>query len=307
MATCKELNETFGIESALVFEEPHPGFIRAHISTPACTAEIYLHGAHLTQWQPTGQQPVLYLSPRAVYAPGKAIRGGVPVIFPWFGPRTAEVTGGRTDGPQHGFARTSAWQMAFAAVVGEDMRLVLTLEPDEVARAAGFDAFAVALEFSFGKTLTMRLNVANQGSAALVFEEALHTYLQVGDAAKLRLHGLDGAEYVDKADHFKRKQQKEVVLALEGEVDRPYLNTQRTVVVDDLAFKRRIVIGKGGSQSTVVWNPGAQVAASLADLGAEAWKDFVCVETGNVSDNRVTLPAQSAHIMETRIAVEPLA
>jgi glucose-6-phosphate 1-epimerase len=306
MATCRELNEEFGIEGVLAFDEPHPGFLRALVTTAACTAELYLHGAHLTQWQPAGQSPVLYLSPRTNYAPGKAIRGGVPVIFPWFGARTAEVTGARTDGPQHGFARTAAWQLGFAALLGDELRLTLALSPSEASRAAGFDSFRAALELALGSTLTMRLSVANDGSAPLVFEEALHTYPHVGDARQVRLLGLDTTEYLDKTENFARKRQTEAALTLEGEVDRPYLNTERTVTVEDPVLRRRIVVAKGGSRTTVVWNPGAELAAKLADLGPDAWREFVCVETANVGENRITLPAQSAHVMETRIAVEPL-
>jgi glucose-6-phosphate 1-epimerase len=307
MVSCEDLNESFAIPGVLAFDEPHEGFARARITTPACTAELYLHGAHLTQWQPAGHGPVLYLSPRSSYAPTKAIRGGIPVIFPWFGARTAEVTGNRTDGAQHGFARTAEWQFAFAALAGEDLHLMLTLLPGEASRATGFDDFRVALEMTLGQTLTVRMTVINEGSASLVFEQALHSYFQVGDAQQVRLHGLAGTEYLDKTESFARKRESADTLVLHGEVDRPYLNTRATISIDDPVLSRRITVAKGGSNTTVVWNPAPELTAKLADLEPDAWKQFVCVETANVAENRVTLQPRTGHIMETCISVERLA
>jgi glucose-6-phosphate 1-epimerase len=103
------------IPGALAFDEPVPGFIRALVATASCDAELYLRGAHLTRWQPAGASPVLFLSPRAVYARNRPIYGGIPVIFPWFGARSAAVTGSRTGGPEHGFAWDCKWAIAEAS------------------------------------------------------------------------------------------------------------------------------------------------------------------------------------------------
>ena len=162
MAMVAELNAAFEMDGALRFEEGDGGLLCAQVSTSACTATVYLHGAHLTHWQPAGEKPVIFLSEQSAFQENKAIRGGVPVIFPWFGARQWAADGtARSDGPQHGFARTAVWDVAFAATVGEDLHLTLTLAPDEASRALGYDGFQLAYELVLGRTLRLKLNVAN--------------------------------------------------------------------------------------------------------------------------------------------------
>ncbi len=300
-----ELNAAFEMDGTLRFTEGEGGLLCAEVTTPACTATVYLHGAHLTQWQPAGAEPVIFLSELSAFSDGKAIRGGVPVIFPWFGARQWAWDGSaRSDGPPHGFARTSMWDVGFAALVGEDLHLTLTLGPDDVSRALGYDGFQLAYELVLGRTLRMRLSVANTGEAPLKFEEALHTYLAVGSSEQVTLRGLQDVEYLDKTDGFRRKRQEEEVLLLRGETDRPYLNTEAAVTVDDPSLAQRITAAKSGSRTTVVWNPWSALAAKLPDLGDEDWRRFVCVETANVAENSVMLAPKEAHVMEARISVE---
>ena len=161
------LSEHFAISGVLSFTKTEHGLTQAIITTPACTAELYLQGAHLAGWQPTGKSPVLFLSERSAFESGKAIRGGVPIIFPWFGARTATPDSPRTDGPSHGFARIALWKLAFAAVAGDDLHLTLTLGPNEASRALGFDNFQLAYKLILGAELRMSLIVANPGTAPL--------------------------------------------------------------------------------------------------------------------------------------------
>jgi glucose-6-phosphate 1-epimerase len=296
------LIDTFALPGILAFDETEAGLLRARITTPSCTAELYLQGAHLTHWQPSGHGPVLFLSERSMFAPGKAIRGGVPLIFPWFGPRT----GARTDGPSHGFARVEDWEIAFAALSGDDLHLTLTLGPTDQSRALGFDHFRVALQLILGETLTMRLTVANEASEPLPIEEAFHTYLTVGDATQVRISGLGGVEYLDKTDGLRRKVQTDPAITFSGETDRPYLNTESTVILEDPALRRRITVAKKGSQTTVIWNPWSELSAKLADMADEGWRQMACIETANAAENAITLAPLSAHIMEARISVEAL-
>ncbi len=300
------LTDHFALPGVLAFHETESGLIHAHITAPACTAELYLQGAHLTHWQPIGHGPVLFLSEKSVYVPGKAIRGGIPVIFPWFGPRTATLTGSRTDGPQHGFARTQNWELAFAALSGDDLHLTLTLAPTEQSQDLGFDHFRLALQFIFGETLTVRLTVANEGSEPLRFEEGLHTYLTVGDATQVRITGLADTAYIDKPDHATRKIQTDPILIFHGETDRPYLNTSTAVTLADPTLRRRIAIAKQGSETTVIWNPGPILSEKIADLGEDAWRRMACIETVNAADNAITLAPNATHTMQARISVESL-
>jgi glucose-6-phosphate 1-epimerase len=299
----QQLTGNFAIPGVLAFDATGHGLVRASITTPACTAELYLQGAHLTAWQPIGQQPVLFLSEQSAFAPGKAIRGGIPISFPWFGSRTATPEDPRIDGPSHGFARTSLWQLAFAALAGDDLHLTLTLAPNETSRALGFDHFQLAYELILGHELRLRLTVANQADAPLHFEEALHTYFSVGDAERIRIHGLADTEYLDKTDHFRRKRQTEATLTLHGETDRPYLNTAAAVTLDDPILQRRVVISKANSLTTVVWNPWIDATAKLADMAPDGWRQMVCIETVNAAENAVTLRPRETHVMEAHIRV----
>src|SRR6201992_682003 len=204
MSTLHELKEMAG------------GLLIARVTGAACTATLFLQGAHLVHWQPGNEDhPALFLSERSVFVPGKAIRGGVPVIFPWFGARTGE----RTDGPSHGFARMAVWEMAFAAGFGEDLHLTLTLGPSAESRALGYDNFRLAYELILGRTLSLRLSVVNQGEMPMVMEEALHTYLAVGDVERVRLGGLVDTEFLDKTEHFARKRQADEILVLQGGIE----------------------------------------------------------------------------------------
>jgi glucose-6-phosphate 1-epimerase len=296
----------FAIPGVLDFAATN-GLVFARITTPSCIAELYLHGAHLTQWQPTGHQPVLFLSERSHFAPGEPIRGGVPVLFPWFGDRKPTPDHPRTDGPKHGFARTAPWNLAFAALSGDDLHLTLTLSPSDTSRSFGYDHFQVAYELILGRELRLRLTVANQADSPLDIEEALHTYFTVGDIHNASLTGLEGAEYLDKVDHFTRKHQPETPITFSGETDRLFLNTASTITIHDPTLHRRIHVAKSNSQSTVVWNPWSALTATLADMNPGAWQQMVCVESANASENALTLPPGQAHTMDTFISVEATA
>jgi len=304
MQTIDQLNASFAIPGILSFDE-HGGLIRARITTPACSGELYLQGAHITAWQPASEEPMLFLSERSAFAPGEPIRGGVPIVFPWFGPRTATPDDPRTDGPSHGFARIQPWQLDFGAYAADELHLSLSLEPTDLSRSLGFDNFLVAYQITFGRELRLRLSVANEGNAAMRIEEALHTYLHVGDVEQARVHGLFEVEYLDKTDNFARKTQKEPVLTFSGKTDRPYLNTTSPIVVDDPALHRRITVTKANSNTTVVWNPWAN--AGLPDMSDDGWREMLCIESANAAENAITLRPHEAHVLETTISVEALA
>jgi glucose-6-phosphate 1-epimerase len=297
------LNENFGLPGVLAFEESN-GLTRAVVTTPAASATIYFQGAHLAHWQPAGEQPVLFLSGKSVFQKGKAIRGGVPVIFPWFGDRQDGQAG-----PAHGFARTAEWEFAFAALAGDDLHLTFTLAPSEATRALGFDRFRVAYQLVIGRTLEMRLTVANDAEAPLVFEEALHTYFAVTDVRQASTSGLRDTEYLDKRDldadgKAKRKMQAEDALVLTQTTDRVYVDSASTCVIDDAAGGRRITVEKENSLTTIVWNPWAELTAKLADMEPEGWHGMLCVETANAGGNAVTLAPGAVHTMRAIVRVE---
>jgi glucose-6-phosphate 1-epimerase len=299
-APCAEdLDRHFGIPDVLWFEGEPGGLCRAVISTPDAEGQVYLQGAHVTHWTPRGQRPVLFMSSKSLFTAGKAIRGGVPIIFPWFG--------GRSDGkpgPAHGFARSMAWEVESTKEANRNITISLVLKPNDATRALGFDAFHVRFSVTFGAELKMELETRNDSAQEFVYEEALHTYFSIGDIAQAHVTGLEGTVYIDKTDGFKRKPQSNEPVRIAKETDQVHLNTQDSCIVHDATWQRRILIDKSGSQSTVVWNPWIEKTAGMSDMAPEDWREMICVETANASDNVVHLPPGASHTLRTVLRVE---
>jgi len=308
MADAASLQEKFDLPGVLRFEQSAAGLTFLQITLPSAQATLCTQGAHLMQWQPTGHDPVLYLSERAQYAQGKAIRGGIPVIFPWFGDRHDGFSG-----PAHGFARTSEWDLAFVALTGSneepELHLDFTLAPSKISRSLGFDNFRAGCRFTIGRELRIDFSVVNStlNDRPLTIEQALHTYFAVGDVHAILIDGLGGATYIDKVDGGARRTQSPGPLRLTGRTDRPYLNTDTTCVLHDPAGKRNITISKHGSLSTVVWNPWQELTATMADMQPDDWLRMVCIETANVADNALLLQPGEAHTIRVTISVERVA
>ncbi|GGA71653.1 D-hexose-6-phosphate mutarotase [Edaphobacter acidisoli] len=293
-----QLVEHFAIPGVLAFNQTPTGLIYASITTPAASATIYLLGAHVAHWQPVGERPVIFLGHKSDFAPGKPIRGGVPLAFPWFATRHDGKTG-----PSHGFARIQPWTLAFAALTGDELHLTFTLGPTQMSRDLGFDNFRLAYKVTVGRTLTLQLTVANEASTPLVFEEAMHTYYAMADVREATITGLDGVTYLDKNDHFAPKVQHGPVI-MAGMTDRVYQNTAATCVLHDAAGKRRITVEKTGSNTTVVWNPWDNGSSAFTDLEPTEWREFLCCETVNAGVNTITLAPGAVHSMQAHISVE---
>lgn len=291
--TVAHLVERFAIPGSLSFREKD-GLIFAGITSASASGTICLQGAHLLHWVPRGQQPVLFLSQKSEMAPGKAIRGGVPLLFPWFGPRHDGK-----NGPAHGFARVQPWSLEFAAIVGEDVHLTLTLGPTELSRSLGFDHFRLALQITLGKSLKLQFTVANEGPTTLAYEEGMHTYFAVQDVHQIVIEGLDGTSFIDKKDDFKVKPQTAGPMQITSPTDRVYLETTATCMVRDRALNRVITVEKTNSHNTVVWNPWGD----MPDIQPDGWHESICVEAVNVGQQSVTLSPGDTHTMQANISV----
>ncbi len=300
--TAHELNEQFGLPGVLAFDE-HGSLVRAQATLASCEATIYLQGAHLAHWKPAGQDPVLFMSERSAFEPGKAIRGGIPICFPWFGP-----PGEGAPGPSHGFARIQPWELAFAAVMpdsgeGDRLQLTFVLAPTEMSRSLGFDKFRVAYEVLLGATLSLRLTVANLGDAPLQFEEALHSYFSVGDVRQAPITGLESAPYLDKRDGGRAKTAPTGPLQLDCFTDRVFPASHASTAIHDVLRHRRIEIVKAESATTVVWNPWPEGSAPLADLAPDSWPGFLCVESANTASDAISLAPGATHTLALRVSV----
>jgi len=287
------------IPGVTVFENGSGDLLRLAIHSPLAEAHIYLHGAHVSHFQPRGAQPVLFMSRKSLFAPDKPIRGGVPLVFPWFGPRA-----GQPDAPAHGFARLAEWQVESLAIDGDEVvTVVLALAATRQTRALWPHDFALRYRVAVGRTLTMTLEVENTGAEPFSFENALHTYFLVGDVRETATTGLEDAEFLDKTDGFQRKKQGRDPIRITQETDRIFENTRKTCVLDDVKMRRRLTVAKSGSQTTVVWNPWTAKAAAMTDFGHDEWPQMLCIETANAGANAITLAPGETHAMRAVVSV----
>jgi len=268
------------ISGAVAISAGQGGLPRLTVTTPAATAEIYLHGAHMTGFQKTGEPPLLWMSAASQFVAGKPLRGGVPICFPWFG--------SRPDAPSHGFARLTDWHLA-ATSAAPDGRVSVRLRLSE--KAGGETEFPGKVEFlvTVGETLTMELHVTNHSDAPLVFEECLHSYFTVGDIAAVAVRGLKGLTYSDRVGGTAQKEETGKAIHVDSEVDRLFLDAPQTVIIEDASLKRTIRVEKIGSLSTVVWNPWVAKSKAMPDFGDEEYHRMICVESGNIGQNQITL------------------
>ena len=268
------------------------------VRAPGGAGEIYLHGAQVTAWTPAGQAPVIWMSRRSLFEPGRAIRGGVPICFPWFGP-------GRNGGmsPAHGFARVADWKLHGARQDGDAVVVTLRLTDGDVVGLPGAELWPYRFEALYtvtvGAELGLELSVRNTGAEAVTFEEALHTYLGVSDVREVQVDGLDGATYADKTSGGALVRQEGPVV-FTGETDRVYRSSADVSVRDGA---RTMVVATTNSQNTIVWNPWVAKAAAMSDFGDEEWPTMVCVETANVADDAVVLAPGESHAVHARIGV----
>lgn len=277
------------------------GLPRLVVSSPLGAGEIYLHGAHVTAWQPAGGAPVIWMSRESQFAADKAIRGGVPICFPWFGAHASDA-----GAPMHGFGRLRDWSLAGAEDRAGEVQLTFSLRSDDVSRRSAWPHdFAAEFRVVMGRGLAMAFDVANTGRTPVRFEAALHTYFDIAEIQHVAVTGLEGVEYLDKVRDFAKTTEGQAPIRFTGETDRVYLETESTVVIHDERRSRRIEIAKSGSRSTVVWNPWIGRAKAIADFGDDEWPGMLCIETANVRDAAVELEPGSHHTMTALITVHP--
>jgi len=290
----------FEIPRHVTFREAPGGLALVDVSNSLATATIALQGAHVMTWAPRGERPVLWLSPAAKLAPGKSIRGGVPLCWPWFGPHASE-----SKFPGHGFARTVPWELVDARALSNGATyLAFRLVESDTTRAQWPHTSPVEAHITVGTTLAIDLVTRNAGSQPITIGDALHTYFAVSDVRDIAIHGLGGCPYLDKVDGSARKQQAGPV-TIASEVDRVYLDSTADCLIDDLRWARRIRIHKSSSRSTVVWNPWIEKAAKMGDFGsATGYLDMVCVESANAADDVVTVAPGDEHQLRVRYSVE---
>jgi len=292
-----ELERRFGIPRIAQVVAGNGGLPKVRITSPAALGEIYLHGAHVTSWQPAGAEEVLFVSSQSRWQGGVAIRGGVPICFPWFGDKADDPRA-----PAHGFVRTKSWQLDSIAYSGDAVTVSMSTSSDEGTKRWWPTDFQLIYRATFGAELSLELELHNIGTTPLHFTEALHAYHRVGDVRMAHVESLDGVHYLDKTDKYRERiQQGDVVIA--SETDRVYLNAPGSVELHDPVLHRRLTVAKVNSLTTVVWNPWADKAREMVDMGADEWKQMLCIETSNVLGYAVEVAPGQLHQMKAVVRV----
>ena len=283
------LNNKFAIGTELIFKQLASGTTLIEIDAPLATATISLEGGQVVAWHPkTQSEPVLWVSKLAQFAPGKAIRAGVPICWPWFGthPTNSLV-------PGHGFARVVPWNVQSTSVDTEgviDINLKLAeSEAADQLRSADFPkSVSLSAHYRIGETLEVSLITENNTEHEIHFTEGLHTYFQVSDVENVQVLGLDECVYVDLLDGNQRRRQKGPI-TFGGEVGRIFVKCDKATIIEDKKLGRNIHVVGTGSNSIAVWNPGLATASKMTDLGGEGWRTMVCVETANALENHAII------------------
>ena len=274
------------------------GLPKISVTSNASSAEIYPHGAHIASFQKNGEPPLLFLSRSSQFAAYKPIRGGVPICFPWFGTREGAAP--------HGFARLTEWKLDETAVApGSAVTLRFHL-PESAYVNAGWPAANANFVVTVADKLTLDLAVTNSSKEDFTFECCLHTYFAVGDISRISIIGLRGVHYLDKTDNFARKLESGDAIKIGSEVDRVFPNAPGAVAIHDPGLRRVIQIEKTSSASTVVWNPWIAKAKSMADFGDDEYKQMVCVESGNVAENKITLARGASATLKVVLSSQPI-
>ncbi|QQE10290.1 D-hexose-6-phosphate mutarotase [Planctomycetota bacterium] len=286
------LNEYFGKEGILRFEIGEGGLTRAIINHDLSEGEVYLHGAHITSFKPKEKEEILFVSKESNYEEGKAIRGGIPIVFPWFGPNAQNDTL-----PMHGYARITNWQLIRADY--HKSKLVLEFKNT-------IENFELQFFVAFSEHLTMTLKVNNKANEILTYEEALHSYFKVSDIRNITIKGLEYDRYLDKMNDARPTEGSPDPINIDKEIDRVYLNTAGTVEIIDPKMDRRICIDKHHSKSTVVWNPWIEKAKRMEDFNDNEWQHMLCIEASNVASNHVHIKPDTYHEMTVVIRPEEI-
>jgi glucose-6-phosphate 1-epimerase len=297
ISTVAELDRRFGIPGVARVCEGNAAMPRVRMTSSVVEGEMYLHGAHVTSWKPAGAEEVLFLSTKSRWEEGQAIRGGIPICFPWFRAKVNDP-----QAPAHGFVRTKAWQLESIVENGSGVAVSMFTESDEHTQRWWPGEFRLVHRATFGSELSLELVCTNTGTTPLRFEEALHTYNRVADVQAVRLQGLDTVRFLDNTDSNREKAQGGDV-AIVSQTDNAYLNTRNAVDLLDPHMGRRIRLRKGNSLTTVVWNPWREGAKGMRDLGDGEWTQFLCAEASNILDCAVNLAPGQEHRMTAVLSV----
>ena len=289
----EQLENEFGIKEQLEFVEGQGNLHLVHIRNKFANAIISTYAGQVLSYKPVDQEEdLLFLSEAAYFQQGKAIKGGIPVCWPWFGPDPEDK--GRA---AHGFVRNRERQvMATESLPDGSTSITLGIDSDEDTLGIWPVEFELRIQITVGDSLDVKLSTTNRSEQDITISQALHTYFRVGEISRAQVEGLEGNSYIDKLDNQAVKTQQGAV-TIAAEVDRIYTDVNNSLIINDESLQRRLNISSTGSHSAVVWNPWVEVAKSMGDLLDEEYQSMLCVETTNAGPDTVNIPAGDTYTL----------
>ncbi len=299
MKTPDQLNAAFGLEGKLKFIAGKGGLVMIEIDSGLASATISTYAGQVLSYQPRGQDhDLFFMSDAAFLQAGKAIKGGVPVCWPWFGPDLEDK--GR---PAHGFVRNRQWEVRATADNDSVIKVILGGQASDQTREIWPVEFDLSIEITVGDSLEIALITRNLGSQPITITQGLHSYFAVGDITRAQVQGLEQKTYIDKLDNAAEKTQQGAVV-IDAETDRIYLDVEGPLTIADEAMGRKITIGSRGSNSAVVWNPWVDTTARMADLADDDYQRMICVETTNAGPDQVMLEGHGEYRLVANFRID---
>ena len=285
------LNRRFSAPGRIAFRSGEAGLPIVSLAGKYGACEVSLYGAHVLGYTPVGLGPMLFLSKKSAFEPGKPIRGGIPVCWPWFG----QVEGRGL----HGFARTLQWDLSATEYTGDCTEIRLSLSDSELTRRTWDFAFDLKLRIRLEQQLTLELTTENRDTRPLDFSQGFHPYFRVSDITAVSVHGLDGATFTDYPSEEIKQQQGS--LLIQGETNRIYKPEKNEIAIRDEKLKRATFVTFSGTRNAVVWNPWSERIKSFNDLAEDDYTRMLCVEPVNRGDTAITLGPGERHTLKMDI------
>ena len=294
-----QLNKEYAIADHLKFIKGRGGFPFILIKNASATALVSLYAAQVLSFQPIEEpEDLLFLSQRSHYHDGKAIRGGIPICWPWFG-----LDPNDPDGPNHGFVRNGLWTvLATEAPSENEIKIKLRFKASLHSEQYWQQPFTLDLDISVSQTLTLQLVTHNSSNQKFSITQALHAYLNIGEIHNIKIFGFEDTRYLDKLDNGTQKYQK-TAITVQNKIDRIYKNVQKKLIIDDTFFNRQIIITSTTNKTAVVWNPWTHASATIPDLTDDDYQHFICVEAGNVGTDIVEIQPGSQYNFSTNYKI----
>lgn len=285
------LNRKFGAPDRIAFRAGPAGLPVVTLACSYGAVEISLYGAHVLSYRPLGLGPALFLSRRSAFEPGKPIRGGIPICWPWFGKLPDQP-----EAPIHGFARLMQWELAGTSYTGTETELTLKLHDSELTRVRWPHAFELMLHLKLGQTLRMELTTRNTDKDPFTITQGFHTYFQISKLDAVQILGLQEARFEERAFAGRGIQHGPLLLNEEG-LDKLFTPTKNEAAIYDATLQRTLAMTFSGTRNLVVWNPGAVKGAASPDLEPQDYTRFACVEAANTCDTAIDLEPGHKHTL----------